>query len=396
MKFQHVCIAAIMSMAVTAGVQAQVKIGANPTTITSNAVLDVQGSSGQHTVMFQDGQVGIGTTTPATNSTGLGVKLNVNTAASNNQAIKLSIGDVGKFFMVPQLGFVGAYNLIVNEGDAGIIFPNAGGASIGQGAATSRGFVIAPHSVNENGASGLKITERGYVGIGINSPKFQLEVNEGIGFGGFGGVSPLVNTSNKGAIYWNAVQPGIGEVELVNYCGTGSGGFRFFNLPIGGTPSLSYDIAYIDLAGAYHVLSDARVKTNVQGVTSGLSKVMALHPVTYDVHTSKLLTDGKVTFNADDKTVPSVGFIAQELYKVLPEAVHKPKDDTKEFYHVNYDGLIPVLTKAIQEQQAEIAALKAQVAEVAELKLAMSEMRQELIKVGVRKVKVTGSKVAKR
>jgi Pyruvate/2-oxoacid:ferredoxin oxidoreductase gamma subunit len=192
------------------------------------------------------------------------------------------------------------------------------------------------------------------------------------------------------------MKPGFGEVELVNYCGTGTGGFRFFNVPLVGTPSLSNDIAFIDAFGAYNALSDARVKTNVQGVTSGLDKVMALHPVTYDMHTSKSLTDGKVTFNADDKTAPSLGFIAQELYKVIPEAVHKPKDETKEFYHVNYDGLIPVLTKAIQEQQAEIAALKAQVAEVADLKLAMSEMRRELIKVGVRKVKVTGNKVAKR
>jgi hypothetical protein len=76
------------------------------------------------------------------------------------------------------------------------------------------------------------------------------------------------------------------------------------------------------------------------------------------MHTSKLLKNGVVSFGKDDRTVPCLGFLAQELYKVVPEAVNKPKDEANEFYTVSYSTIIPVLTKAIQEQQAEIAALK--------------------------------------
>lgn len=45
--------------------------------------------------------------------------------------------------------------------------------------------------------------------------------------------------------------------------------------------------------------------------------------------------------------------MAQDLPQVVPEAVEKPQDDKKEFYTVSYTTLVPVLTQAIQEQQAQ-------------------------------------------
>jgi hypothetical protein len=45
---------------------AQVKIGSNPTTITPNANLDVEGVNNRHTVVMQSGHVGIGTVAPTT------------------------------------------------------------------------------------------------------------------------------------------------------------------------------------------------------------------------------------------------------------------------------------------------------------------------------------------
>lgn len=46
-----------------------------------------------------------------------------------------------------------------------------------------------------------------------------------------------------------------------------------------------------------------------------------------------------------------IGFIAQELNEVIPEAVIQ---DSKGYYFVDYTKVIPVLTKAIQEQQTVI------------------------------------------
>ncbi len=52
---------------------------------------------------------------------------------------------------------------------------------------------------------------------------------------------------------------------------------------------------------------------------------------------------------------PQIGFIAQEVEKVFPQAVVKNKEG---YYSMNYQSLIPVLTEAIKEQQTEIESLK--------------------------------------
>ncbi len=51
-----------------------------------------------------------------------------------------------------------------------------------------------------------------------------------------------------------------------------------------------------------------------------------------------------------------MGFIAQELKKVVPNVV--VGNEATENLGVNYAELVPVLTKAIQEQQIQIRELK--------------------------------------
>ena len=53
-----------------------------------------------------------------------------------------------------------------------------------------------------------------------------------------------------------------------------------------------------------------------------------------------------------------IGFIAQEMESIVPEAVDVPKT-AADHYGMKYNELIPVLTKAIQEQQAQIEQLTA-------------------------------------
>jgi hypothetical protein len=81
-------------------------------------------------------------------------------------------------------------------------------------------------------------------------------------------------------------------------------------------------------------------------------------------------------FRSDDPAYKSMnlatglhyGFIAQELEIVLPSVVsnnvHITPDAPEkavEFKSVNYTELIPILTQAIQEQQAQIELLKKEV-----------------------------------
>jgi polyhydroxyalkanoate synthesis regulator phasin len=58
--------------------------------------------------------------------------------------------------------------------------------------------------------------------------------------------------------------------------------------------------------------------------------------------------------------VPIIGFIAQELEKVVPELVSKWKlnDDCQDARAVDYQRVVPVLVEAMKEQQKQIEDLK--------------------------------------
>ncbi|MBO4371510.1 MAG: tail fiber domain-containing protein [Bacteroidales bacterium] len=94
--------------------------------------------------------------------------------------------------------------------------------------------------------------------------------------------------------------------------------------------------------------SDRRLKTNITPLEKSLDKVMKLNGVTFN-------WDKSVKRNANASTALQYGFIAQEIEKVIPELVTEGSDGYKT---VNYMGVIPVLTQAIQEQQQEIEQLK--------------------------------------
>lgn len=94
--------------------------------------------------------------------------------------------------------------------------------------------------------------------------------------------------------------------------------------------------------------SDRRLKTNITPLEKSIDKVMKLNGVTFN-------WDRSVAKNANASTTLQYGFIAQELEKVIPELVSDGPDGYKT---VNYIGVIPVLTQAMQEQQKEIEQLK--------------------------------------
>ena len=59
----------------------------------------------------------------------------------------------------------------------------------------------------------------------------------------------------------------------------------------------------------------------------------------------------------EEEEKAEIGLIAQEVYEVIPEAVAKP-DGIIKTWTMSYSSLIPVLIKAIQEQQEQIEELK--------------------------------------
>jgi hypothetical protein len=108
--------------------------------------------------------------------------------------------------------------------------------------------------------------------------------------------------------------------------------------------------------GTYTASSDSRLKKHITNITYGLNEVMAMRPVTYLMNEEA------------DTAKKHLGFIAQEIKAVLDEAVDDLIDPETQFYMLDKGGLVPVLVKAIQEQQTIINDLKARV-EALEAKL---------------------------
>ena len=98
------------------------------------------------------------------------------------------------------------------------------------------------------------------------------------------------------------------------------------------------------VTGTFSNPSDARLKTEVTNLRYGLNEVMRLRPVTW-----------KWNDRIGGKT--QLGLIAQEVQPLLPELVAQGTD-TERMLSLNYLGLMPVLIKAIQDQQATITSLR--------------------------------------
>jgi hypothetical protein len=106
------------------------------------------------------------------------------------------------------------------------------------------------------------------------------------------------------------------------------------------------------LSGDLTINSDARLKDNIQPLGSTLNKLHQIEAKTYSL-------------KKDEEHTPKIGVLAQEVQAVFPELVTEGADG---ILSVNYQGLVPVLINAINEQDAKIAALEAQNAEIKELK----------------------------
>lgn len=126
------------------------------------------------------------------------------------------------------------------------------------------------------------------------------------------------------------------------------------NVGIGtAAPSVRLQVSGDIIANSIAGSSDLRFKTNVRSITSPLEKVKSLRGVYFN-------WDQKSFPNKDFSDKTELGFIAQEVEKVLPEVVSKDKTP-EEYRSVKYDKVVALLVEAIKEQQKQIDSLKSQV-----------------------------------
>jgi len=197
--------------------------------------------------------------------------------------------------------------------------------------------------IGQNGSLTVSPEE---VGIRNSDPDFTLHLTHENGSPVAGNDHGLAITNESSSTTW------------VIYTSSG-GDLRFYR---DGVPEV-----YFDSDGNINTLSDQAWKKNIAPMTDGqLEKLLALTPKTYQYKNS--LT-GKV----------SAGFIAQELYGVLPSVVSyiESDDDGNESWMVSHASMVPFLVKGIQEQQAII---DQQQGEIQELKRQQQEILERLAK----------------
>jgi hypothetical protein len=108
----------------------------------------------------------------------------------------------------------------------------------------------------------------------------------------------------------------------------------------------SYTKVGYQTTGGTWTNSDERRKENIEICNYGLNEVLQLIPK-------------KFNFKIDERKIVNLGFIAQDVLPIIPESVQADIDNEEEYYAMNYSNLVPVLVKAIQEQQSQIEELKA-------------------------------------
>jgi hypothetical protein len=192
-----------------------------------------------------------------------------------------------------------------------------------------------------NGAARMTIDSSGNLLVGTTSAgagigwttRFALDAG-----GNYGAVFKTSSTSLECIDCWNAAT---------------TGNNAFVNFYTEASPTGRGSITYNRGGGlvAYNTTSDYRAKTVTGPVQNALSKLTSLKPSTGRMNGAE--------FDIDF-------FVAHELQEVVPSAVTGEKDAVKEdgtpiYQMVDKSALIPLLTAAIQEQQALITALTARI-----------------------------------
>ena len=210
----------------------------------------------------------------------------------------------------------------------------------------------------EGGTESMRIDSSGNVGIGTSSPAQKLDVNGVIKIG-----FASAPTWDTNSFLWSESGFGLNLDGFSLKFSTGSTRNERMRITSGGevyiagtTDQGAYNLQCNGTgvwgAGAYVNGSDSRIKDDIQPISSSLDVVNKLNPVTFKY---------KEDWSKDQSV--QTGFIAQELQETLKDEIYIDGlvNTGGEYLSVAYQNIIPLLTKAIQEQQTIINDLKARI-----------------------------------
>jgi hypothetical protein len=100
----------------------------------------------------------------------------------------------------------------------------------------------------------------------------------------------------------------------------------------------------------YTTTSDRRLKKDIETITDGTDKLMAMNPVTHG-------------WKSDPEADTVHGFIAQEMLDIVPEAVSGDPEG-EDMMSMDYGRITPVIVAALQDAIKEIKELKTRINEL--------------------------------
>ena len=240
--------------------------------------------------------------------------INDNTAATYATCLWIQQDSIANALHVSKSGAAGNYVAKIEStytGDGHNVMLVKGGAN----EADSKVFEVQ----DQNGNVDLVVLGTGRVGIGTASPNSALSVS-----GAFGGDTNFFSIYSTGTVLYRRFY--FTNSELYFWNGT--------NNP------------YLSGTGAWTDASDEKIKKNIEDIDYGLETINTLKP-------------RKFKHKAND--VEDIGFIAQEVEKVVPEIVPSVGPDESAGKGLAYGRLTSILTKAVQELSAKNDALEAKV-----------------------------------
>jgi hypothetical protein len=272
-------------------------------------------------IITTTGNVGIGTTTPDG-------RLSVVNGISLKNTSNITRGWLG--ISEPGITSVGSVtnNELVIRGDQGVVLATGG-------------FEY------------MRLATNGNVGIGTTNPGAGAGMTGGLTINGTGGTMLTLQKAGVNALALNAGDPVAGAWTMYDNA-NGSWAYsivsRGGNVGIGlASPSYRLDVNGTVNAASFIPPSDRRLKKNIGPLAlDALATLHQLKPVRYEW--KKVLDNGMKG--------EQLGFIAQDVEKVLPHLVVTTNDEVKT-KSLKYSEFIPVLTKAIQQLEAKNTALKA-------------------------------------
>jgi len=218
--------------------------------------------------------------------------------------------------------------------------------------------------LNTAGSNIFHIENGGNVGIGTAIPSYLLDVRDGTLSGAIARFSAvnahvIIESSTAGPAVLHLKPNVTGNKSGQFKVTTGEGyNFRWSN-DAASTAEVTYMKLDTSTTGggdltvkgdiiAYGAPSDERYKENIKPIESALDKALKLQGVTFDWKESDSILDIK----------EDIGFIAQDVQKVIPELVRENEDGK---LSLRYQGVTPILLEAIKELKAEIEELKKQI-----------------------------------